>query len=134
MIGSQDLRVGLVIVLVLFGAKKLPELAASLGPAADGHVAVAASSHCPRCGTVVAPKWFCPWHKQPWAAHPGRSDRRRYDWLTLSEPHRRLVPRPYMPEVGDRAEYESWQEDLTSTAVRRAPSWVAPYGASRSAR
>jgi len=30
MIGSQDLLVGLVIVLVLFGAKKLPELAASL--------------------------------------------------------------------------------------------------------
>ena len=31
MIGSQDLVVGLVIVLVLFGAKRLPELAASLG-------------------------------------------------------------------------------------------------------
>jgi sec-independent protein translocase protein TatA len=31
MVGSQDLLVGLVIVLVLFGAKKLPELAASLG-------------------------------------------------------------------------------------------------------
>jgi sec-independent protein translocase protein TatA len=31
MIGSQDLVVGLVIVLVLFGAKKLPELAGSLG-------------------------------------------------------------------------------------------------------
>ncbi len=29
MIGSQDLMVGLVIVLVLFGAKKLPELAGS---------------------------------------------------------------------------------------------------------
>ena len=31
MIGSQDLMVGLVIVLVLFGAKKLPELAGSIG-------------------------------------------------------------------------------------------------------
>jgi sec-independent protein translocase protein TatA len=31
MIGSQDLLVGLAIVLLLFGAKKLPELAASLG-------------------------------------------------------------------------------------------------------
>lgn len=31
MIGSQDLVVGLVIVLVLFGAKKLPELAGSIG-------------------------------------------------------------------------------------------------------
>ena len=31
MIGSQDLIVGLVLVLVLFGAKKLPELAGSIG-------------------------------------------------------------------------------------------------------
>ena len=31
MIGSQDLLIGLAIVLVLFGAKRLPELAASLG-------------------------------------------------------------------------------------------------------
>ena len=31
MIGSQDLIVGLVIVVVLFGAKKLPELAGSVG-------------------------------------------------------------------------------------------------------
>jgi sec-independent protein translocase protein TatA len=31
MIGSQDLVVGLVIVLVLFGAKRLPELAGSIG-------------------------------------------------------------------------------------------------------
>jgi sec-independent protein translocase protein TatA len=31
MIGSQDLIVGLVVVLVLFGAKKLPELAGSIG-------------------------------------------------------------------------------------------------------
>jgi sec-independent protein translocase protein TatA len=31
MLGSQDLIVGLVIVLVLFGAKKLPELAGSIG-------------------------------------------------------------------------------------------------------
>lgn len=31
MIGSQDMLVGLAIVVFLFGAKKLPELAASLG-------------------------------------------------------------------------------------------------------
>jgi sec-independent protein translocase protein TatA len=31
MIGSQDLMVGLVIAVVLFGAKKLPELAGSVG-------------------------------------------------------------------------------------------------------
>ena len=31
MLGSQDLIVGLVIVVVLFGAKKIPELTGSLG-------------------------------------------------------------------------------------------------------
>jgi sec-independent protein translocase protein TatA len=31
MIGSQDLMVGLVIALFFFGAKKLPELAGSIG-------------------------------------------------------------------------------------------------------
>jgi sec-independent protein translocase protein TatA len=31
MIGSQDLLIGLVIMLVLFGAKRLPELAKSIG-------------------------------------------------------------------------------------------------------
>lgn len=31
MIGSQDLIVGLVIAVVLFGAKRLPELAGSVG-------------------------------------------------------------------------------------------------------
>jgi len=31
MIGSQDLIIGLVIVVVLFGAKKVPELAGSIG-------------------------------------------------------------------------------------------------------
>ncbi len=31
MIGSQDLIIGLVIAVVLFGAKKIPELAGSVG-------------------------------------------------------------------------------------------------------
>ncbi len=31
MIGSQDLLIGLVIVVFLFGARRLPELASSLG-------------------------------------------------------------------------------------------------------
>lgn len=31
MIGSQDLIIGIVIVVVLFGAKKIPELAGSIG-------------------------------------------------------------------------------------------------------
>ncbi len=33
MIGSQDLILGAIIVIVLFGAKKLPELAGALGKA-----------------------------------------------------------------------------------------------------
>ena len=31
MIGNQDLILGAIIVIVLFGAKKLPELASALG-------------------------------------------------------------------------------------------------------
>jgi sec-independent protein translocase protein TatA len=75
LLGSQDLIVGLVIVVVLFGAKKIPELAGSIGkslkefkkgveateeePAAPTAAQVCAScqlpmqpdwQHCPRCG------------------------------------------------------------------------------------
>jgi sec-independent protein translocase protein TatA len=80
MIGSQDLLVGLAIVLLLFGAKKLPELAASLGksmkefkkgvsevgqeepppPPGPSRACPACKtslecdwSHCPRCGTAA---------------------------------------------------------------------------------
>jgi sec-independent protein translocase protein TatA len=83
MIGSQDLLVGLAIVLLLFGAKKLPELAASLGksmkefkkgvsetgqeepprpprPPTEHRTCPACKmslerdwSHCPRCGTAT---------------------------------------------------------------------------------
>jgi sec-independent protein translocase protein TatA len=81
MIGSQDLVVGLVIVLVLFGAKKLPELAGSLGksmkefkkgvsevteeepakPAASLVATASASSKCGSCGTSLEPEWsHCP--------------------------------------------------------------------------
>ncbi len=81
MIGSQDLVVGLVIVLVLFGAKKLPELAGSLGksmkefkkgvseateeePVKSATAAAApasASRKCASCGTSLEPGWgHCP--------------------------------------------------------------------------
>ena len=75
MLGPQDLAIGLVIVLVLFGAKRLPELAGSLGKSmkefkkavegADAPSQRACPScqgllepdwqHCPRCGSAVPP-------------------------------------------------------------------------------
>ncbi len=85
MIGYQDLLIGLAIAVFLFGAKKLPELAASLGksmkefkkataepdaperpapepaPAAPRTCAsckaplAADWGHCPRCGTSATP-------------------------------------------------------------------------------
>ncbi len=75
MIGSQDLILGAIIVIVLFGAKKLPELAGALGKsmkefkkgitgAADEGESPASRvcascqapletewTHCPGCGT-----------------------------------------------------------------------------------
>ena len=84
-IGSQELLVILVIVLVLFGGSKLPDLAKSLGksmkefkkgigaePEAEQPAAAAIPAppqacgycknpleadwaHCPRCGTPLAP-------------------------------------------------------------------------------
>ncbi len=80
MIGSQDLILGAIIVIVLFGAKKLPELAGALGKSmkefkkgvsgmaqdegpATAEVARTCAScktpleaewtHCPRCGAVA---------------------------------------------------------------------------------
>src|SRR6266849_2562907 len=83
MIGSQDLLVGLAIVLVLFGAKKLPELAASLGksmkefkkgvseageeepprPAGPSIVTAAAPRPCPVCKTSLEPDRSHPWYR-----------------------------------------------------------------------
>lgn len=81
MIGSQDMVVGLVIVLVLFGAKRLPELAASLGksmkefkkgvsevgaeeparPPGPSPIAATAPRNCPGCTTPLDPAWsHCP--------------------------------------------------------------------------
>jgi len=78
-IGSQDLLVGLALVLFFFGAKRLPEIARSLGKsmqefkkgisgeAEESETSAprscascktpldAAWTHCPRCGTVALP-------------------------------------------------------------------------------
>ena len=89
MIGSQDLIVGLVVAVFFFGAKKLPELAGSLGksmkefkkavagdatdeePAgpATSAVAAQASVACAGCQMAMRPEWtHCP---QCGAAAPG---------------------------------------------------------------
>jgi TatA/E family protein of Tat protein translocase len=81
MIGSQDLMVGLVIAVVLFGAKKLPELAGSVGkslkefkkgmadatedsPAASiatRPTALPATRMCASCRTPLQAEWqHCP--------------------------------------------------------------------------
>jgi TatA/E family protein of Tat protein translocase len=81
MIGSQDLMVGLVIAVVLFGAKKLPELAGSVGkslkefkkgmaeatedspaaPIATQPTALPAAKMCATCQTSVQTDWLhCP--------------------------------------------------------------------------
>ncbi len=55
--GSQELLLILVIVLVLFGGSKLPDLAKS--PQACGYCKnplEADWAHCPRCGTPVVPR------------------------------------------------------------------------------
>ena len=78
MIGSQDLIVGLVIVVMLFGAKKIPELAGSIGkslkefkkgvseateeaPAAPAAAAPTVAKACASCQLPVQPDWqHCP--------------------------------------------------------------------------
>jgi sec-independent protein translocase protein TatA len=82
MIGSQDLLVGLVIALFFFGAKKLPELAGSIGKSmkefkkgvsgdADAEeptkpidppaVTAAVSRTCGSCQAPLEPSWqHCP--------------------------------------------------------------------------
>ena len=85
MLGTQDLLVGLVLAAFFFGAKRLPELARSLGQSmtefkkavsgadddrtADGATATlaaaastaAAARTCPTCKTALEPDWtHCP--------------------------------------------------------------------------
>jgi TatA/E family protein of Tat protein translocase len=97
MIGSQDLLVGLVIVLVLFGAKRLPELAASLGksmkefkkgvseageeeppkPTGPSTMTTTAPRTCPTCKVSLEPDWsHCPrcGTAAPSAAAPGTNN------------------------------------------------------------
>jgi sec-independent protein translocase protein TatA len=74
-LGSQELLVILVIVMVLFGAKRLPQLARSLGSSlkefkkgldstqAEDRSASAAPDRrsCAQCKTTLAPDWtHCP--------------------------------------------------------------------------
>ena len=80
MIGSQDLMIALAIGLIFFGAKKLPELARSLGESlkefkkATTHPdepppvslptappTVAAAPPCPQCQATLQAEWtHCP--------------------------------------------------------------------------
>jgi sec-independent protein translocase protein TatA len=78
LLGSQDLIVGLVIVVVLFGAKKIPELAGSIGkslkefkkgvseateeaPVAPTAAAPTAAKACTSCQLPVQADWqHCP--------------------------------------------------------------------------
>jgi TatA/E family protein of Tat protein translocase len=95
MIGSQDLMVGLVVALIFFGAKKLPDLAGSLGKSmkefkkgisgdADGEGAAnpatpparvaEAIRKCSSCQTVQEPDWsHCPRCGTPALASPPSS-------------------------------------------------------------
>jgi TatA/E family protein of Tat protein translocase len=82
MIGTQDVMVGLVLALFFFGAKKLPELAGSIGksmkefkkgmagdtgedesakPATPAAVTAGAASACASCQIALQPDWtHCP--------------------------------------------------------------------------
>jgi sec-independent protein translocase protein TatA len=85
MLGTQDFLIGLVIAAFFFGAKRLPEIARSLGqsmtefkkavsgteadPTADGATATLpaapstppATLACPACQTALEPDWVhCP--------------------------------------------------------------------------
>ena len=79
-LGTQELLVILVIVLVLFGANRLPQLARSLGsslkelkkgidegqakettPSGDGRASLLSERTCGQCKSVLAPDWpHCP--------------------------------------------------------------------------
>ena len=82
-LGSQELLVILIIVLVLFGANRLPQLARSLGsslkefkkgiddaqskepsagpPAADDTASTTGERSCGQCKSALAPDWtHCP--------------------------------------------------------------------------
>ena len=67
--GGPELILILVVLLFLFGARKLPELARSMGQASkefksglkEGYKAPAVEGPCPFCGVEVPPDAkFCP--------------------------------------------------------------------------
>ncbi|MFN2489822.1 MAG: twin-arginine translocase TatA/TatE family subunit [Actinomycetota bacterium] len=67
--GGPELIIILVVLLFLFGAKKLPELARSMGQASkefksglkEGHTAQPVEGPCPFCGVEVpSDAKFCP--------------------------------------------------------------------------
>ena len=73
-LGSQELLVILVIVLVLFGANRLPQLARSLGSSLkefkkgideaqgkEASVSPPSADRCGQCKSALAPDWtLCP--------------------------------------------------------------------------
>jgi sec-independent protein translocase protein TatA len=68
-IGAPELLIVLAILLVLFGASRLPKLARSMGQAGkefkegfkEGHQDQPVEGKCPFCGTEVQPdSKFCP--------------------------------------------------------------------------
>ncbi len=79
MLGTQDIMIALVVGLIFFGGKKLPELARGLGeslkefkkatthpdepptPGPPASVAAAPVRSCPTCLTALQPDWaHCP--------------------------------------------------------------------------
>ena len=67
--GGQELLIVLVVVMLLFGAKRLPQLARSMGQAGkefksglkDGYQEQPVEGPCPFCNVEVAPdSKFCP--------------------------------------------------------------------------
>ena len=68
-IGAPEIILVLLVLLLMFGARKLPELARSMGQAGkefksglkEGHVAQPVEGACPFCGVdVPADSKFCP--------------------------------------------------------------------------
>ncbi len=68
-IGAPELLIVLVVLLVFFGAKKLPQLARSMGQAGkefksglkEGYVAQPVEGPCPFCEAEIPPdSKFCP--------------------------------------------------------------------------
>ena len=73
-IGAPEILLVLLVVLLLFGASRLPKLARSMGQASkefksglkEGYVAEPVEGPCPFCGVDVPPdSKFCPGCSKP---------------------------------------------------------------------